>query len=202
MKSEYMKPEQYAKLFVFMSYENTLAVRVSLETGLRIGDVLKMKPDDLNKRTLTFEADKTGKRGRAVISQDLANRLRQVSGTEYIFPKRGGAEGHRTRQTVWRDVKRAAAALRAAGVIGGENISPHSARKTFAVHDMEKYGLEHTRRALQHRDKATTKAYAFSDRYITDDKVGIVLAQILAIVNQIMDVLGKSGKIENNLDTK
>lgn len=197
MKSDYMKPENYAKLFVFMSYENTLAVRVSLETGLRIGDVLKLQPGDLERRTITYTAGKTGKAGRAVISQDLANRLRQISGTNYIFSNRTDPEKHRSRQAVWRDVKRAAGALRAAGLISGENISPHSARKTFAVSDMEKYGLTHTQKALQHRDKATTKLYAFSDKYITDDKMGIVLAQILAKINQIMDVLASFGNPNN-----
>lgn len=166
VKADYMKPENYNKLFVFMTYENTLVLRVSLETGLRIGDILKLRPDDLRGRTITYTAEKTGKRGKAVVTQDLANRLRKVAGESYIFPKRGSAEGHRSRQTVWKDVKRAAEALRSVGVIKGENVSPHSARKTFAVEDAERYGLQHTQRALQHRDKSTTKMYAFSDRYI------------------------------------
>lgn len=166
MKSDYMKPENYNKLFVFMTYENTLVLRVSLETGLRIGDVLKLRPDDIRGRTITYTASKTGKRGRAVISLDLAKRLKAIAGEEYVFPKRGEPNDHRTRQTVWKDVRKASAMLREAGVIKNENISPHSARKTFAVEDAERYGLKHTQKALQHRDKRTTQMYAFSDRYI------------------------------------
>ena len=149
-----------------MTYENTLILRVSLETGLRIGDILKLRPDDIKGRTITYTAEKTGKHGRAVISQDLAKRLKQVAGEKYIFPKRGEQNEHRARQTVWKDVKKAVAALRAVGVIKDENISPHSARKTFAVEDAERYGIKHTQKALQHRDKSTTQMYAFSDKYI------------------------------------
>lgn len=166
MKSDYLKPDNYGKLFVFMGYENTLVLRVSLETGMRIGDILKLTPRDLRGRTLYYTAEKTGKRGKAVVSQGLANRLREVSGEKYIFPKRGDADDHRRRQTVWKDVKRAVAALRAAGVIDSENISPHSARKTFAVEDMEKHGILHTQKALQHSNKMTTRIYTDSDKAI------------------------------------
>lgn len=208
MKSDYMKPENYNKLFVFMTYENTLVLRVSLETGLRIGDVLKMQPGDLKGRTITYSAEKTGKRGRAVITQDLANRLRTVSGEKYIFPKRGNADDHRRRQTVWKDVKKAAEALRAVNVVRGENITPHSARKTFAVEDAERYGLKHTQRALQHRDKRTTKLYAFSDRYIGMDTSGQIMQSILseigflaAEINKILEILEETGKTENKTIT-
>lgn len=188
MRSDYMKPENYNRLFVFMSYENVLAVRVSLETGLRIGDVLKVRPSELRGRTIFFSAEKTGKSGKAVISQDLANRLRQIAGTDYIFEGRGGS-GHRSRQAVWKDVKKAAAQLRAAGAISGENITPHSARKTFAVTDAERYGLNHTQKQLQHRDKATTRAYAFSDRYVQGIQDGITLKSILALLSGISERL-------------
>lgn len=170
MRSDYIKSENYGKLFVFMQYANVLAVRVSLETGMRIGDVVALKAADLRGRTITFTAHKTGKCGKVVISQDLAQRLKSYAGDgEYIFPHRSDASKHRSRTTVWRDVKRAAEKLRAVGVIGSENVSPHSARKTYAVEDAEKHGIEHTRKQLQHRDISVTKQYAFSDRYIYGD---------------------------------
>lgn len=196
-----MKPENYNKLFVFMTYENTLVLRVSLETGLRIGDVLKMRPEELRGRTITYTAEKTGKKGRAVITQDLANRLRQVAGEKYIFPKRGKPDEHRRRQTVWKDVKKAAAALRSVGIIKGENISPHSARKTFAVEDSERYGLRHTQRALQHRDTATTKTYAFSDRYIGAMTTDLRLEQIELQLQLLLSKMEVFDKIASNFNT-
>lgn len=189
MRSDYIKPENYNRLFVFMSYENVLAMRVSLETGLRIGDVLKVRSDELVGRTIHFTADKTGKAGKAVVSQDLANRLKRIAGNTYVFEARGNPEKHRSRQAVWKDVKKAAAILRVAGAISSENFSPHSARKTFAVTDAERYGLNHTQKQLQHRDKSTTRAYAFSDRYVQGVEDGITLKSILALLNGISERL-------------
>lgn len=198
-RSDYVRSAEYNKLFVFMQYENVLAVRVSLETGLRIGDILKLRPRDLRGRTISYVSEKTGKKGRAVISLDLANRLKAIAGAEYIFPKRGKPSEHRTRQTVWRDVKRAATALRAAGAIGSENISPHSARKTFAVEDAEAHGLLHTQRALQHRDKNTTKLYAFSDRYVGNGTDSLLLQRIMSLLSDLSE---KFDEMMTNLQEK
>lgn len=192
-----MKPDNYGKLFVFMRYENVLVLRVALETGMRIGDILKIKPADIRGRTIYYTAEKTGKKGRGVISQDLANRLRAVAGSVYVFPKRGDQNNHRCRQTVWKDVKRAVAALRAAGVLHGENISPHSARKTFAVEDMEKHGILHTQRALQHANKATTKIYTDSDKSVTTGDFFEILGRISQIeekIDLIMSMMANDGK--------
>lgn len=196
MKSDYMKPDNYGKLFVFMGYENTLVLRVSLETGMRIGDILKIKPEDIRGRTIHYTAEKTGKRGKAVITQDLANRLREVSGEFFVFPMRCNPQDHRRRQTVWKDVKRAVAALRAAGVISSENISPHSARKTFAVEDMERHGIRHTQAALQHSNKFTTQIYTDSDKavgvgdwFAVNKRIGDLESKI----DKILELLAKDG---------
>ena len=212
MKSDYMKPQNYNKLFVFMTYENVLALRVSLETGLRIGDVLKMRPDDLRGRTITYTASKTGKKGRAVITLDLAKRLKAVAGESYIFPKLGKPDQHRTRQAVWKDVRKAADALRAAGAIADENVTPHSARKTFAVEDAERYGIKHTQKALQHRNKSMTQLYAFSDRYVgkysNDYTLQVLLAKFenfehqLGILTKKLEDLAENGKTDDETETK
>ena len=183
-----MKPESYRKLFTVMGYENGLAARVSLETGMRIGDVVQLRPDQLIRRTIHYTADKTGKAGKAVITQDLANRLRAISGDEWIFSGRFG--GHRSRQTVWKDVTRSAEALRAAGIIHEEHITPHSARKTFAVTDAEAHGIKHTQEALQHSSLDTTKMYVFSEKYLssmTDNYVLKALIRQVALLTDKMD---------------
>ena len=180
-----MKPEHYNKLFTFMHYENVLAARVSLESGMRIGDVVKLKPDQLVRRTISFTADKTGKSGKVIISQDLANRLRAISGKDYIFV--GRSCGHRSRQTVWKDVTRAAEALRAAGIIGAANITPHSARKTFAVTDAEAHGIKHTQKALQHSNLDTTKLYVFSEKYLDSMTNDFVLKALIRQISILSD---------------
>lgn len=139
-----------------MSYENALALRTSLETGLRIGDVLALKVEDLQGRTITYTAQKTNKSGKAVVSVDLANRLRKIAGKRFVFEGRSG-DKPRTRQAVWKDVKQATRD------IFEENVAPHSARKTFAVEDFQAHGLPHTQKALQHDRVDTTMLYAFAD---------------------------------------
>lgn len=156
MRTDYIKSADYNKLYMRMSYENALALRTSLETGLRIGDVLALEPSAIEGRKIRYTAQKTGKKGTATISADLANRLRKTSGKKFIFEGRGG-DKPRTRQAVWKDVKKASK-----GVFK-ENVAPHSARKTFAVEDFREYGLPHTKKALQHERTDTTMLYAFSD---------------------------------------
>ncbi len=141
-----------------MSYENALALRTSLETGMRIGDVLALEVSDLKGRTITYTAQKTSKKGKAVVSVDLANRLRKIAGKRFLFEGRSG-DKPRTRQAVWKDVKRATR-----GVFD-ENVAPHSARKTFAVEDFRTHGFAHTQKALQHDSSGTTMLYAFADMF-------------------------------------
>lgn len=156
MRTDYIKSKDYHMLYMRMTYENALALRVSLETGMRIGDVLALEKSNLQGRTITFTAQKTNKKGKAVVSSDLANRLSCIGNDKYIFIGRSGTKP-RTRQAVWRDVKQASKGLFA------ENVAPHSARKTFAVEDYREHGLPHTKKALQHERTDVTMLYAFAD---------------------------------------
>lgn len=155
MRTDYINSELYHKIYLRMSYENALALRTSLETGMRIGDVLALRVENLKGRTITFTAQKTGKHGKAVVSVDLANRLRKIAGKRFLFEGRTG-DKPRTRQAVWKDVKRATQGF-------AENVAPHSARKTFAVEDFRAHGFAHTQKALQHDSSGTTMLYAFAD---------------------------------------
>lgn len=141
-----------------MQYNNVLALRVSLETGLRIDDVLSLRTENLKGRTIVGTAEKTGKPFKKTLSADLAKRLKQVKGSIYIFPHRLKKDKHRTRQAVWKDVKKAARLL---GIKG--NIAPHSARKTYAVELFKDKGIAAVQEQLQHDRLNTTMIYAFAD---------------------------------------
>lgn len=156
-----------------LQYENALALRTSLETGMRIGDVLALEVKDLSKRTITYKMMKTGIQDRKTISADLAKRLKQVSGKRWIFTGRFG-DKPRTRSAVWKDVKKAKQRL---GII--ENLSCHSARKTYAVTKFHEDGLPETQKALKHDRIDTTMIYAFSDM-LTDSKPSIDLSEEFA----------------------
>lgn len=157
MKTDYIKPSTYNKIYHLMQYENALALRLSLETGLRIGDALSLKPDDLEGCSVRYTAQKTGKSGKKTISADLAKRLRHISDKHFVFPGRSG-DKPRTRQAVWADVKKACKRL---GI--KENVGCHSARKTYAVELFHEEGLPKVQKELQHDRGDTTMLYAFAD---------------------------------------
>jgi integrase len=158
MRTSYLNPTIYNRIYGVMQYPNALALRVSLETGLRIDDVLSLRPSDLTGQTVRGIAEKTDKPFRKVLSRDLSQRLRQISGKYFIFEHRTDPKKHRTRQTVWKDVKKAVNILHISG-----NIAPHSARKTYAVELFRDSGINEVQKELQHDRLSTTMLYAFAD---------------------------------------
>ncbi len=138
---------------------NQLVCRVMLHTGLRVGDVVSLRTQELKRQFYIVEA-KTGKRRRVGLTDALLAQIRAQAGPEWAFPGRFG--GHRTRQAVWSDVKRAAKAFRLP-----QNVGPHSMRKVYAVELMRKYGdLERVRRALNHGGVGVTAIYAMADQLL------------------------------------
>lgn len=167
MRSDYCKKSVFDKIYLKMQYENVLAVQVSLETGARIGDVVALKTENLKGRTITYIARKTGKTDRKVISHDLAKRLKANAAQGWIFPSpRGAKAGHRTRQAVWADINQAVKIL---GLDG--HITPHSARKTYAVEDYHANGLNAAQKDLQHDNLNTTLIYVLSDQLGKQDEL-------------------------------
>ncbi|MGM9586456.1 MAG: tyrosine-type recombinase/integrase, partial [Candidatus Limivicinus sp.] len=90
----------------------------------------------------------------------LLRSIQEQAGNEWAFPgKPGSSCGHKTRQAVWADVKRAAKAARLPA-----NVGTHSARKVYAVRKLQRTGdLAAVQRALNHSDPAVTMVYAMAD---------------------------------------
>lgn len=160
MRSEYITREVWQALLPSMTYANALAIAVSLETGLRIGDVLQLQVSDLSDSSISYTAQKTGKAGTAACSPSLIARLRSnARGGTCCFPARFGSKHPcRSRQAVWANVRKAATA---AGI--KPHVSPHTARKTYAVDLYHRRGIAAVQAALQHGDVNTTNLYALAD---------------------------------------
>lgn len=160
MKTEYLIEREVELVLHLLTYENRLVMRTLLHTGLRIGDVLALRTEQL-KPNFWITEQKTGKRRQVGLPEPLLTDLRQSAGSEWVFP--GVKPGkHRTRQAVWKDVKRAAAAGRLTA-----NAAPHSARKVYAVELLKKYGdIERVRRALNHGGIEVTIIYALADKQL------------------------------------
>ena len=156
-----MIEKEVEQVLDLLTYDNRLVMRTLLHTGLRIGDVLQLKPDQLRPNFWITE-QKTGKRRQVGLPEPLLSDLKDNAGLFWVFPGADPAK-HRSRQAVWKDVKRAATAARLT-----VNVAPHSARKVYAVKLLEKYGdLDRVRRALNHGGIEVTLIYAMADKRLT-----------------------------------
>jgi integrase len=156
-KNEYLLQKEVDLILSALTPENRLVMRTALVTGLRVGDVLALKPERLKPHFWVTE-QKTGKKRQVGLPEPLLSDLRKQAGKYWVFPGRDPRK-HRTRQAVWKDVKRAARAFRLP-----QNVGPHSARKVYAVDLMRKYGdIERVKRALNHSSETVTMIYALAD---------------------------------------
>lgn len=164
MKAEYLLDEQVDRVLACLTPVNRLVMRVCLHTGLRIGDVLSLRTEQAKRGPRWWITEqKTGKRRMVALPAGLWQELVQQAGDPWVFPSRCDAKKHRTRQAVWKDVKRAAWAFRMNDV----NVSPHSARKVYAVRLMEEYGsIAKVQRALNHSSQSVTMIYAMADQLL------------------------------------
>ena len=162
LKTEYLLNEQVERVLGALTEGNRLVMRVCLHTGLRVGDVLALRPHQLAPRFWITE-QKTGKRRIVGLPEPLLSDLRKYAGEFWVFPGAANPRKHRTRQAVWQDVKRAAKAFRLP-----QNVGPHSARKVYAVDLMTKYGdIAKVQRALNHSSPSVTMIYAMADKLLS-----------------------------------
>ena len=160
MKTEYLLQREVDGVLATLMPANALVMRVALHTGLRVGDVLALRTAQLAPRFWVTES-KTGKRRQIGLPEPLLGDLKKCAGEKWVFQGKNPS-AHRTRQTVWKAVKRAAKALRLP-----QNVGPHSARKVYAVDLMQKYGdIERVRRALNHGSESVTLIYALADKQL------------------------------------
>lgn len=155
--TEYLLDREVERVLSALMPQNRLIMRMVLRNGMRLSDALEFKTDNL-KLAGWYVEKKTGKRRRFGLDAALLADIRAQAGPEWAFPGRNG-QGHKSRQAVWADVKRAARAFRLR-----QNVAPHSFRKSYAVKLLAKYGdIDRVRRNLNHTSTSVTAIYAISD---------------------------------------
>lgn len=160
IRSDYIWQENFEHILSALMPMNRLALEVSLATGLRIDDVLHLKREQVNKGRFTIKEMKTGKSRRINLSKVLQQTLLAHGGDIYIFEGRNDPKKPRTRQAINKDLKRATKLFRVKGV----NVTPHSARKIFAVgYYRRTCSLEQVKKLLNHSSEAVTMIYAMAD---------------------------------------
>ena len=189
MKTDYICLDRMKELLSALMPDNRDALLISMYTGLRISDVLRLRWEKCSSlrpgMLLSLVAMKTGKRTNVMISPPVYDVLKRRGAgqfqTGWVFPGRTrgttspdggpGSSMPRTRQAVWKDLKRCARLYRCDGRKLRENVGPHSCRKLFAVSlYRETKSLEVVRRALGHSDLAVTLLYAMADELTARDR--------------------------------
>lgn len=166
MTTEYLLDREVDLVLSALTPSNRRVMQVCLHTGARLSDVLSLKTEQIKPRFWYTEM-KTGKRRMMGLPAPLLAELKRYAGREYVFPGRG-ENPHRTRQAVWKDVKRAAKAFRLP-----QNVAPHSFRKVYAVDILERFGnFEKVRRALNHGSMAVTLIYAMAAQRLMEKQAG------------------------------
>ena len=160
MRSEWYLSGEVQHVLAALTPPNRLACEVAMSTGLRIGDVLLLRREQLSKRRFSVQEQKTGKRRTITLGEGLRRRLLAQAGAIYVFPGRLDGRKPRTRQAVYKDLKRAARAFRVP-----VQLSPHSLRKIYAVEQFARSAgdLARVQRLLNHSDPAVTAIYALAD---------------------------------------
>lgn len=189
MRSRYLDDREIAAVRARMSARGWLPFAVALDTGLRVGDVAKLRWADVTGQEVRFIAEKTGKAGRAALSAETAAALRHFrrsAGSVWLFPSPRRPERHISRQALWKRLK---AACRRAGV-SVDGFSPHSFRKVYGVREYHAHGLGAAQAGLQHSDIATTEIYALADWLTAENADKPLLRSDMArIVRYIADWL-------------
>jgi integrase len=159
MRSEWVEPSEIAFILRALTAKNRLACKVSLFTGLRINDVLAIPTAKWRKQRFTVYEQKTGKPHRVRLPKEIFYEGLEIAGQHYVFENRLNGRRHRTRQAVFKDLRRACDLLRIR-----ENVTPHSMRKSFAVAYFMKCGnIKTVQKLLNHSSEAVTMIYAMAN---------------------------------------
>lgn len=164
MRAEWVKRDEFAVLLGAMMPQNRLVMQVALATGLRVGDVLAMRTEQIRKGRFTIREEKTGKARRVYIPQFLRDEILRHAGRFFAFEGRCDAKKHRTRAAVYKDLRRVAVLYRLDGKRIAAHVSTHTARKIWAVDVYHEQGLGKLQERLNHADASTTLLYAMADQ--------------------------------------
>lgn len=160
LRSDYFTDDFISNVLAVLMPENRLACITSLTTGLRISDVLNIKTAQLKKR-FSVREKKTGKLRTVYLSDELLDELLKIAGKIYVFESRTDYRKPRTRQAVYKDIKRASVAFR---VPASLTLSPHTCRKIYAVKQYRRTcDISKVQALLNHSSEAVTMLYAIAD---------------------------------------
>jgi len=134
---------QFESLLKHLKGNNQLAAKLMYHCGLRVSEVVKLRPEhiDLKNRTLFIEKTKNLKNRYVIIHPKILTELRDFKKLNV------------NRKSLYASIKR----------IGRKmhwNISPHSLRHSYATHLLEKgLSISEVQYLLGHSSVSTTQVY-------------------------------------------
>lgn len=160
-RAEHVLGQELQLVLASLMPSNRLVCEVMLHTGLRVGDVLSLRTDQVRRSDHFWIVEaKTGKSKMVGLPRSLRERLLATAGEVYVFPSPRVENKPRSRQAVWADVKRAESAFRLR-----QNLGTHSMRKDYAAAMMERFGdVKRVQRALNHSSDTVTRLYLMADQ--------------------------------------
>jgi integrase len=136
---------------------NLLLFNIGINTGLRIGDIVKLRIEDVKGRSNIVVSEGKTKKKRTVylnpLMGDIADYLSDKPNEGWLFPSRKG-NGHITPTQAYRIY------TKAAELLGRKDIGTHTGRKTFGYHYYQRTkDVATLMEIFNHSDQATTKRY-------------------------------------------
>lgn len=136
---------------------NKLLFIIGIHTGLRMGDIVKLRIEDVRGRSSFAIQEGKTKKWRTVhldaIMADIADYLTDKPSSGWLFPSLKG-DGHITVTQAYRIMTEAGKA------IGRDDIGTHTCRKTFGYHYYQRMkDVVTLMEVFNHSDQATTKRY-------------------------------------------
>lgn len=159
-KPKTITTEDSKKILHHLNVQDILIFRVSVETGLRISDVLNLRAWYLDK-IMYVQEKKTGKHRIVTLSDDLYaflrpikfNAVRNYDKEVYAFPSKRKTNRSIHRTTYHRHLKKACQKMNI-------DFSAHSTRKLFAQELLKKTGdIFEVQKQLNHKYVADTCLY-------------------------------------------
>lgn len=194
----YLNPEEFQNLITACSSDAGLlaVVQLALYTGMRRGEILNLKWEniDLQKRLVLLEKTKTNERRIIPINDTLAEVLKNIprseesKDTDIVFP---GLSGNMLSM----------AFRRACGKAKITNFRFHDLRHTFASHlTMAGYNQRTIQHLLGHKDPRMTVRYAhLSDDYLS--QAVKALDQVFAPSKKVVPTETKKESDGHHMDT-
>ena len=136
---------------------NLLLFNIGINTGLRIGDIVKLRIEDVKGRSSIVIREGKTKKPRTVyldaIMADIADYLTDKPSEGWLFPSRKG-DGHITTTQAYRILADAGKRC------NYDYVGTHTLRKTFGYHYYQRTkDVAALMEIFNHSDQATTKRY-------------------------------------------